>query len=205
MTERSLVLMGGAPGSGTTRLGLSLERQLQQDGISINHISTGDHVRRIGTGAIHSAMTADIIDHLVTHPQFDPIDDDVIRDLVHESLGRYETSDVVLLDGYPRYPAQVEAAEELAYIHDRTIKGMLLTDVDPEAALIRMIKRGQKYRDRAITLEAAIDRLATYNANLPHLLEEVRAKNIPIEIVPTHGAKEVTTGIGSLALRTFLS
>jgi adenylate kinase family enzyme len=205
MTERSLILMGGAPGSGTTRLGHSLEQQLRFDAVSIDHLSVGDSVRRIGAGTIHSAMTAEIINHLLTGHINDPIDDVVMQRIVDESLESSSGTEVILLDGYPRYPAQVDSVKELAMRHERTIRGMLLTNVPSETALTRMIKRGQKNRERSMTLNLAIDRLDRYYATSPELLETIEAKGIPIEVISTAGQKEVTTEIGLLALRAFLS
>lgn len=205
MNERSVVLMGGAPGSGTTRLGKSLENRLQSSHVSAEHVSIGDRIRRIGAGLIHSARTAEVISHLTNLPANHPVDDGVMYDLIAEVFDDFQGSQLVLLDGYPRYPAQVRHIEELAAADERTVRGLLVTKTDPETSLARTIKRGQKKPDRTVSLPEAVDRLAAHNDAFPGVIEALTARCIAIAEIDTSGSKMDADKAGLEALLRLVS
>lgn len=204
MNKRDILLMGGAPGSGKTRLSRSIEQHLRYNQITAEHISVGNRIRGIGAGIIRSAHVAAVLDLLNSPNPSTPLDDEVMFGIVSEALHWSATTDIVLLDGYPRYESQVETTLELALKDERLIKGMLVTITDDEASLIRMLKRGQKDHTRLLTFGEAIDKLAEFHATFPKTLSELAAKEVPILRIDTSGSKTDTDTTGNRAAERLL-
>lgn len=204
MSERSVVLMGGAPGSGSTRLGKSLEGYLHSIGVSAEHTSVGDRIRRIGAGMIRSACTAEVIAHLNSRPINTPIDDGIMLQVVEEIFSASKESSIILLDGYPRYEPQIDQVEEVAESAKRSIRGMLATVADAETCLARMVKRGQKKPERTLTLEEAVDRLAAHNMAFPYVLEKLASHCIAVAAIETSGSKFAADRAGIKAVHALV-
>jgi adenylate kinase family enzyme len=204
MNERSLVLMGGAPGSGTTRLGRSVERGLLREGISTEHISVGNRIRGIGNGIIQSAFTSAIIDHLNAPNAHARLDNELMHGLISEALCQSGDRQLILLDGYPRSVAQVDHIEELSVKDERPLRGIVVTEVDAETSLARMIKRGQRDRARAMTTTQAVGRFVEHAMIFPQVLATITARGVPIERIDTSGNKEVADQLGIHAVRGFI-
>lgn len=205
MHEKSLILIDGPPGSGSTRLSRSTAETLRKEGLSIEHISTGDRLRAIGRGMLDSAYREDVIDHFYNSGATVPLDEEIMFGVIDEALEQMKHAQIIELDGYPRYEPQVDNIGQLADIHDRDIKGMLFTIADWQTSLDRMIKRGQKKPERAITQEEAINRLAFFNTSFPLVVNRLMIDGIPIRQIETDGSKSTTDRLALQAMRGFFS
>ncbi|MEP6710474.1 MAG: nucleoside monophosphate kinase, partial [Candidatus Saccharibacteria bacterium] len=165
ISERSIILMGGKPGSGKTnlsrRLQTALDNPLDKPRRSVEHVSIGEFARQqliLGKQATRSACQTAIIDHLSGPDKLQPFDEDIARGIVYEQLLRSD-AEIVLLDGYPRYFPQVDGVFELAARSDFYVKGAIITHVEENEAVRRMMKR----TDDRVTSEAeAYQRLAQH-------------------------------------------
>ena len=194
--------MGGSPGSGKSRLARSVADGLHREhGINAEYISLGDRLRLIGRQVIWSAHQDQITDH-VTDPDklLEPIDSAIIERVVGDALADMDTAraDVVLLDGYPKYIDQVEGLAYLALLSGRKLPGALITTVDEETALSRMLMRGRKHTERAMTDEQAIEKLRRFETTYPQTLHELntRIADFTVFTIDTSGPREITARLG---------
>lgn len=205
MYEKSLILVDGPPGSGSTRLSKSMKERLTEEGVSVEHISTGDRLRAIGRGTIDSVFREDIIEHFYNSGATVPLDEELMFGIVDEALEQTQHAQIILLDGYPRYEPQVDNIKQLADMHGRIIKGMLFTIADWQTSLDRMLKRGRKHPERAIDTEEAINRLAFFNTSFPLVVNRLITNDIPIRQIETDGPKSTTDRLALRAMRDFFT
>lgn len=200
--ERSIIHIGGSPGSGKSHLAEAVARGLRQEkDISAERISLGDRLRHIGRGVIWSAYQAEIQYHLTSPATTDlPFDDDIVERVVGDALSEPDIRDVdvLILDGYPRYPLQVDTLAYLALLGGRCTPGALVTKVDDNTALARMLKRGHKREERAMTSEQAQLRLALHYENYPATLMKMNklATSFTTRQVDTSGSYEQSAYLG---------
>lgn len=203
MHEKSLILIDGPHGSGSTRVSRATAETLKRADVSIEHISTGDRIRAIGRGALASAYTQDILDHYAAFDTTVPIENSLMANLIDESFQEHAQAQLLILDGYPRYESQADDIVRLAEAHQRIIRGMIVTQADWETCIARMIQRGQKHPERALTREQAVDRLAIHTVSFPDVIASLEEADIPIHYIDTEGPKEVTNRLALRAIRSF--
>jgi adenylate kinase len=203
MQERSLILIDGPPGSGSTRLSRFMKERLLEEKISIDHISTGERLRAIGKGVLDSAFSQAVADHIANFGLDVPIDDSLMLAIVDEAFDEHKKQQILILDGFPRYEPQVDDLATLTESHDRTLRGVIVTRTDWQTSLERMIARGEKNPERAISRDAAIDRLADRMSSFPAVIDALEQMNVPIRYVDTDGPKSLTDRLGLQAMRSF--
>lgn len=203
MYEKSLILIDGPPGSGSTRLSRSMKERLLEEKVSIEHISTGDRLRAIGKEALDSAYTQAVVDHFNNSGPNVAMDDSLMFAIVDEAFIQYQKKQIVILNGFPRYGPQVDDLIALSDIHDRAIRGAIITQADWQVNLDRMLSRGLKHSDRQIDRDTAIDRLADRMTSLPGVIEALESQEIAVRYVDTDGPKSLTDRLGLQALRSF--
>lgn len=196
MSERTLTLIGGGPGTGKSRLGRELERQNIRH---IEHISMGNLVRGIASRAISSCLEAPVIAHLNAHPAR-PLDSELAYDLAYEAFERTDMQTHILLDGFPRYPDQVEQTYELAGVTQRRLTGMIETTASDSVALRRLIGRD----DRTITIEEAQRRLQHFKDSFPIVRSTLVAREMDLYTIDTNGSKDITDQMAASALRELM-
>jgi adenylate kinase len=203
MHEKSLILIDGPPGSGSTRLSRSLTERLREEKVSIEHISTGDRLRAIGKGALDSAYTQAVVEHFNNSGPNVAMDDSLMVAIVDEAFVYYQKKQIIILNGFPRYEPQVDDLVALSDTHDRLIRGAIITQADWQIYLERMQSRGQKHSDRKIDRDTAIDRLADRTTSLPGVIEALESQEVPVRYIDTDGPKSLTDQIGLRVLRSF--
>ena len=210
MTERSIIHVGGSPGSGKTRLGKAMAERLTADtDLRAEHISLGNRVRMIGRGVLWSAYQQEIREHLNDPRTIDmPLDGEIVRRVIADALSQSDANgtDVVLLDGYPRYIDQVETYFELAQISGRQTPGGLIATVGRETALARMLKRGRDHQDRAIDVDEAVKKLDLHDESYPLTLHQLGMYALRFDLWPidTSGPYERTGELGFQATMRLL-
>ena len=120
------VITGGpATGKGT-------RSDILSKALNIPHISTGDILRDV-------AQTNEKINKKLSRGEL--ISDEIITELLEERLSKEDCKDGFILDGYPRYMAQVDAVNETIKELGLTIDYAVLLNVDYETALKRTLGR----------------------------------------------------------------
>lgn len=199
-----IILIGGSEASGRSRLASSLVDELSVQ-MSIEHLAVGDIIRSIGRGALRSYRTLEISRHLHGPNAIQPIDNDVMYDVISESLTDHNSTDIILLDGYPRLASQMDDLAELALLDDRNIAGMIVTQTSEEIALMRMIKRRNRPFSPHLTVSEARERLEISRMNSEAVIAECQVHNIPIEFVDTSHSKVESTDIGLYLVKHLLN
>lgn len=179
MTERSIIHIGGSPGGGKSRMGVALVDRLHEStSLNTEYISVGDQVRLLARSAINASLGEYIHRHLANPVTAnDPLDEEIIHELVDTSLRSASSNDtdVVFLDGYPRYVGQVDSYFDLARAHGYATPGALITEVDMETALTRVAKRGRKQEGRSADALHAWDKVISHNESYPATLQKLGA------------------------------
>lgn len=193
LERRGIIHMGGSPGSGKSRLASTLANALETEaGIVTEHLSLGNRLRHIGRGVIDSVYREEIAAHLsdpslaasklrtevVEHVLLDAIEDSNRKDI-----------DVVLLDGFPRTPEQVETLRFLSIITERALMGSITTVIDQDTALARIMKRSRDHADRRMDHATARRKLANYYENDPPTLAALH------EVLPPQSMYYVTSNL----------
>lgn len=196
MSERSLITVTGAGGSGKTnlsrRLQIALDRSEDLHPYTIDHVSIGEYVREqaeqvIGHEVILSCFRQDIIDHLNTAP-LQPMKEDLIVGILTEIILRSD-ADTLLLDGYPRYGHQVEQLYETSIEAGAFTHAAIITHVSDEEAVRRMLKRDG---ERTIDKEAALERLRQQKAGMQAVRSVFIETNLPFALIDTALPRERT-------------
>lgn len=202
--ERSIILVRGMPGGGKSTLSKNLVEALRPT-LSIEHISVGDTVRKIGRGAIDSFFSHRVIEHLNSPRAVKPIEDIVIAGVISEALARSDDADHILLDGYPRSPTQAEDIFQLSAGANRTVAGAITATTHDNLAIMRMIKRRTRDFSPPLTVSAAKDRLDEYYTLCDATTLELQYQGLAApEIIDTSGSKESATHHGLIAVQSFL-
>lgn len=179
MTERHIIHVGGSPGSGKSRMARTLVDRLHEStDLQAEHISVGEQVRLLARGAISATFREYVDLHLANpHTANEPLDEEIILDLLNISLGSAADrgSDIVLLDGYPRYDYQVDSYFDLAQAHGYKSPGALIMEVDTSTALSRILKRGRDHQERNISTPQAWDKLVGHRESYPAVLRKLGA------------------------------
>ncbi len=150
-----IVLISGAPGCGKgTQSNLIVEKY------KINHLSTGDLLRK------EVANTTELgkeIDTYISKGQLVP--DDLIIKILSNHLDTLcsSTTNGIILDGFPRTLAQAEALEKM--MDERNTPTSIMVDVSvPEEELVkRLLKRGEISGRTDDNLETIKERLEVYH------------------------------------------
>lgn len=226
MGERNLILIDGAPGSGKSRLGRTLAERLVADNHhSAEHVSTGDLIRAVGSGAItadlmyQGIVTAHLADNRPVPVTPDgaemprsltPLGNEVVYQLMIEHLSRIRDKTTIILDGYPRYESQVSDFYRLLRFDDRALSGIIITETDDVTSRSRQTKLSSRSRNRPLTPDQAIWRQNEYQRNAPDVYCELMAQRptksayLPIDYIDTTGKPEKTTERGLKFVREVL-
>ncbi|MDE0667544.1 MAG: adenylate kinase [bacterium] len=154
---------------------------LQQRYDRVSHVSTGEMLRDAAASGTPVGRRAEA---LMTAGDLVP--DDVVCDVVAERLGPLlRSGNTVLLDGFPRTPAQADALSEM--VGADGLAGAVLLEVGNEDALERMLVRG-----RADDTAAGIARrLELYEAQTAPLVDWFAVRGLLRRVDGTGAVAEV--------------
>jgi adenylate kinase family enzyme len=201
VSERNIILIGGKPGSGKSRLGSNLAEYLRRDHISIEHLSIGDRIRQIGSRAVSSVHQEYIIDHLNSSKPHMLMESEVVYDIAYAYSDEHIETDILLVDGYPRTKDQVENVFDLAGFQTRIIKGMLHTVANDTVAMERLLKRTDK---RTIDMTTAYERIQSHKKTFTPVLKTLISLDVPVRDINTEGDKNITLGQGLAHFNQFI-
>ena len=155
------IVIFGAPGSGK---GTQSERIVAKYGI--NHISTGDVLRaQIKAGTELGKIAQGYID------QGQLLPDELIIDILANTLDSFEESKGVIFDGFPRTIAQAEALKKMLAERNQEVSIMLDLDVPEDELMTRLIKRGQESGRADDNEETIKKRLVVYHSQTAPLID----------------------------------
>ncbi len=210
MAERSIIHIGGSPGSGKSRMARALVDRLHlSTSLRAEHISIGDRLRMISRQAIHSIYQEYIIDHLANPLRAHyPMDDEVVEVVAYEALSESNRRDtqVVFLDGYPRYASQVGAYFDLTEVSEWATPGALVAELDRETAMARVLKRNDKHPDRYVDDEEAEMRMKLHEVHYPEVRLQLGkyAGRFAVHAIDTSGPKQYTDNQAFMATMQLL-
>jgi|GEM_PF-1276191 len=208
MSERSLIAVTGAGGSGKTNLSRRLRDELDRSGevnpYAVDHISIGEYIRdqakqALGRGVLVSGFREDIIDHMNNSP-FVPMEKELIVGILVESLLRSD-ADAILLDGFPRFGEQVEQLYEASAVVEIYTRAAVITEVNDDEAIRRMLKRDGS---RIITKEDARERLRVQHIGMQAVRSVLVETDLPHAMIDMGQTREQTLQEATAFITTVL-
>jgi adenylate kinase len=167
------VILLGPPGCGKGTQGTILAQRL-----GAPRVSTGDLLRtavREGTSLGKTAKT--YMDQGLLVP------DDVIVGLIEEVVGSEQARAGLIMDGFPRTPAQAEAVERLLAARKMKVDKVVNFEVPDEELVRRMMVRAAQEGRADDTPEAFQQRLVVYREQTAPLVDYYRKRgklvNVP--------------------------
>lgn len=114
------------------------------------------------------------------------IDDELTNKVVDQALREVDTENRVVLDGYPRNPAQARWLEDHLPKHGREIRAVIVFET-PQEELIRRLSGRGRTEDTPSVIERRLD---IYARNTKPVLDFFRRQGVPIVEVNGLGSVE---------------
>lgn len=131
-----VIIIDGPPGSGK---GYISDRYIQSNP-SVQHISAGDLIRGIRSGAVESAFTPTVLTYLEKRKL---LPDEVFGDIVVEGIANGgEAINVSLVDGFPQKKGDLERVQDRLEESGKRILGAICLNATIETSVARMVYRG---------------------------------------------------------------
>ena len=176
-----VLVISGRQGSGKgTQCAFMVER------LGYEHVSTGDLLR---SAAVSESPLGRRAAAIMQAGELMP--DDVMCELVSEKLASMPAGSTVVLDGFPRTPAQAEALE--AMIPDRALIGAIVLSVPVDEVSGRMQERGRPDD----TAEGIARRLELYEEQTAPLLRWFSERGLAVEVDGVGDPEEVFERLSS--------
>ncbi|MDR1747194.1 MAG: adenylate kinase [Tannerella sp.] len=175
------IVIFGAPGSGK---GTQSELIIKKYGL--DHISTGDMLRTaIKEGSALGITAKDYMDRGLLVP------DELIIGLIDEFLDKNPASKGIVFDGFPRTIPQAIALKELLTRRGTGVSVLLDLQVDDEALVERLLKRGKISGRSDDNLETIQSRLTVYHTQTAPLADFYKQEGIHAPIRGVGGIEEI--------------
>lgn len=198
-----VVVVHGYAGSGkTTQCGRIAEEGLGTT--TVRHISIGNRLRAIRTEAVASRFS-----DAISSPNLpSPPPDDIINGVVFDAIAEPPARDMILLDGYPRYPQTVELFHDSLQANSHELLGTVFFWISQETSIERALARGQRQGDR-IKHSDLLDHITyryRHDAQTVHRATRALGAIALVEHIDASGDKEdvharFRTALGKLALK----
>lgn len=164
--NKGILLIAGKPASGKSAVSKKLISEWDEAStrVSISHLSTGDTLRAIASGELNSQFKRDVKKQAENLRQALPLPYSLVADVLLEALDA-KTERLILLDGHPRYPEEINDTLGFARVTGRKILGLVEITVPDEVAKARMISR-QKEGEKKFELVDVERRIDEYRETL---------------------------------------
>jgi len=202
--ERSIILLNGMPGSGTSDLCQNIVNELHFDH-SIEHLATSEIIRAIGRSSIDSYYQRQVQNHLNSPQSRLPINRKLMYDIMSEALSRLDAVDLLLVNGYPQHIDQVEDLYELAMLDDRSLCGLIITEASEKVAIKRLTRQASSGHGKVMSEYEAEQLVQYYKSTYPAVGIELRKRKMPIEIINTMAPNPDTTDHAIQAINYMIS
>lgn len=177
------IVLFGAPGAGKgTQSDLLVEKY------KLNHISTGDLLRKeIADQTELGKRIKSIMD------SGSLVSDDIVIEMIDKAIEK--DTQGILFDGFPRNVAQAEVLEQLLQKHGRKLTCMVSLDVPREELIRRMLERA-KVSGRSDDNEETIkNRLKEYEAKTLPVAAYYEKKGLHVKVNGFGDIKEISNAI----------
>lgn len=177
------IVLFGAPGAGKgTQSDLLVEKY------NLNHISTGDLLRKeIANQTALGKRIKSIMD------SGSLVSDDIVIEMIDNAIAN--DTQGILFDGFPRNVAQAQVLEELLKKHGRQLTCMVSLDVPREELIRRMLERA-KISGRSDDNEETIqNRLKEYEAKTFPVAAFYESKGLHVKVNGMGDIKKISESI----------
>ena len=144
MQTPEIIVVGGKPYSGKSSVSSALV-ELDKSGRA-RHLSIGAQLRAISAGEVASKYSAELADSAETLKNHKPVNKDVSLGVFREFI-ESEPADIIILDGFPRYPDRMDGFNEAIEEIGAKIIAVVLIDVEDSLVHKRSSSRTQRYKD----------------------------------------------------------
>lgn len=177
------IILFGAPGAGKgTQSDLLVEKY------NLNHISTGDLLRKeIADETELGKRIKSIMD------SGSLVSDDIVVEMIDKAIANDKQG--ILFDGFPRNVAQAETLDKLLEKHGRKLTCMVSLDVPREELIRRMLERA-KVSGRSDDNEETIkNRLKEYEAKTLPVAEYYEGKGLHVKVNGFGAIEDISAAI----------
>jgi adenylate kinase len=146
------IVLLGPPGSGKGTQATMLVEQL-----GLPHISTGALLRNAANRGTELGLQAKAITD-----KGELVPDDIMSDMIDESLSLEVVAKVFILDGYPRNVAQAKSLDVMLERLNMPADEAIHIDIDPETVIKRIAKRAKEEGRTDDAVETVKNRMRVY-------------------------------------------
>lgn len=199
-----VIVIHGYPGSGKTT---QCERLVAEgmNEATFAHISIGNQLRAIKNGQVDSLFSA----YLTSAEATSPPPDDIVNGIIFEAIKKSTETDVLLVDGYPRFAHAVDEFHQTLRETHHTLRGTIELTASLEMCMQRAATRPR--RDDEPESDDIYSSLIAYrytrHEHTTRLALLALSTLAPVETVDAGGKTDDTyarfrTAIARLALRS---
>lgn len=170
----------GPPGSGKGTQAARL-----QDELRMNHMSTGDILRK--EAAAGSDLGREVARIMAAG---DLVPDGLIVDIVRSRLPEAEKGAGVVLDGFPRTEAQARALDAMLEAEGHRVNFVVALEVPEDVLVDRLLHRAMVEGRKDDNRQAIAERMHEYHRLTAAVLDHYRRKGAPIHEIDGVGAPD---------------
>ncbi|MFB8004941.1 nucleoside monophosphate kinase [Nocardia sp. NPDC056000] len=196
-----LILVQGKPGCGKSSASEAVVSELRRrHGIDAVFVSVGDRLRAIRAGTVTSKFAEQVTGAAKALSSGRRVTDDLVTAVVDEFLTLRSSSQVLIVDGYPKYRQQLDPFECAVARASGQIRGVVYMDLPDELAVGRIVRRGSRIGEQASAQQFARDRIALYNSENRDIESMLRARYRTIRVDASNDRTQSCTAVVSAAM-----
>ncbi len=182
------VIFFGPPGAGK-----GTQSKIMEDGYGLKQLSTGDMLRaEVASGSPLGRQVMVLMD------KGQLVSDDIVIELIAQTVDSPDCAHGVIFDGFPRTIAQAEALDKMLADRGQRIDLVLELQADDEELLKRVEKRARQEGRSDDTYKVLRTRMALYRDYAMKVLPYYEQQNNVIALDGRKSISEVTDDIRSI-------
>jgi len=193
MSAPELIVMNGVPCAGKSTI--SRTYKAAETEIKVRHLPMGERLRGIASGQIASRYATELVDDNTNLKNHTQVHNPNLPIYVFEEFINQEPADVVILDGFPRYPDRLDGFKQSIKDIGSNLLAICEVSIPEAAVLIRNGTREDRYKDVEENEAFIQKRLAEYKAG-PAVVMEALALDYPYYHMD--GMQPIETNVESL-------